>query len=263
MRQLARAKFGEGSSEDRLEGGSLKLKSDYSSDSSRHVNFFEELEGGETAANTNKEREEEKKKEQEEYEKKIGLLTYLGQDSQELTGEKSWWQKIPESRSQDDGKLPAIKQSQIDALDPLNSVRDYLGCEGIMRTIAETNDHKKHKVKKKSKKKEKKRKRRHSSSSNSERSAKKKKKKKKSHEDDRSKRAKLEILRKERLAREKREKARVDEFLFGIKPDSDKKGIDKMSTKEIVEKNRVYSSQFNPQHARQNKLDANKKYWLE
>lgn len=66
--------------------------------SSSHINFFEDLEAGDTTPAVNKEREAEQKKEQEEYEKKIGLLTYLGQDTNELTGEKSWWQKIPEDR---------------------------------------------------------------------------------------------------------------------------------------------------------------------
>ena len=54
---------------------------------STHVNFFEELEAGESGTSQgNVEREKEKKQEQEEYEKKIGLLTYLGQDTNELTG---------------------------------------------------------------------------------------------------------------------------------------------------------------------------------
>jgi len=57
----------------------------------KHVNLFEDLEAGETTAATNKDNEAEKKKEIEEYEKKVGILTYLGQDSQELTGERSWW----------------------------------------------------------------------------------------------------------------------------------------------------------------------------
>ncbi len=56
----------------------------------KHVNLFEDLEAGETTAATNKDNEAEKKKEIEEYEKKVGILTYLGQDSQELTGERSW-----------------------------------------------------------------------------------------------------------------------------------------------------------------------------
>ena len=52
-----------------------------------HVNFFEELEAGESGTSQgNADREKEKKQEQEEYEKKIGLLTYLGQDTNELTG---------------------------------------------------------------------------------------------------------------------------------------------------------------------------------
>jgi hypothetical protein len=56
----------------------------------KHVNLFEDLEAGETTAATNKDNEAEKKKEIEDYEKKVGILTFLGQDSQELTGERSW-----------------------------------------------------------------------------------------------------------------------------------------------------------------------------
>ena len=63
----------------------------------KHVNLFEDLESGETTASANKDHEAEKTKEKEDYEKKIGLLTYLGQDSQELTGERSWWVFFPPS----------------------------------------------------------------------------------------------------------------------------------------------------------------------
>ena len=61
--------------------------------------FGEILFSGETSTPAeNKEREAEKKKEQEEYEKKMGILVQLGQDTNELTGEKSWWEKVPSYR---------------------------------------------------------------------------------------------------------------------------------------------------------------------
>merc|ERR1712241_375603 len=125
------------------------------STSDGHVNFFYELEAGEdtgTTSHGNKEREAEKKKEQEDYEKKIGLLTYLGQDTNELTGEKSWWQKIPDSRKRkyqrlykdsdsesekDQEEDPSLlKHTKLkDSLDPLNAVRRYLGTEGVQNIV--------------------------------------------------------------------------------------------------------------------------------
>ena len=66
-----------------------------SSSTNAHVNFFEELESGQSGTiDGNADREKEKKQEQEEWEKKIGLLTYLGQDTNELTGQKAWWEKV-------------------------------------------------------------------------------------------------------------------------------------------------------------------------
>ena len=78
------------------------------------------------------------------------------------------------------------------------------------------------------------------------------------------KRLKLEALRAERLSREKRERIRTDKLLYG-KSDLEpkKKKVGDMTDKEQVETQRKYNNQFNPQHAKQNRLDANKKYWLE
>ena len=62
------------------------------------MNLFSDLEAGETTHKNNAENEKEKKREQEEYEKKVGILVGLGQDSQELSGERAWWEKVPEAR---------------------------------------------------------------------------------------------------------------------------------------------------------------------
>lgn len=328
LRNQARLKFGGGAS------SSVEVKdafadgggSQVATSSGGHVNFFQDLESGETTMNVNKDREEEKKKEQEEYEKKIGLLTYLGQDSQELTGDKSWWQQIPDKRDQqhDDQKLADKKQRELDLSDPMRDVRDYMGCKGMQKIVQENVGKKRRnsgdlsefgskreKRRKKHKKDGRKHKKRHDSDSsddgsrkrkkkrkkhdsdNSDDGSKKRKKKRKKHDSDSDesfegkrkkkrqrldsnddgesfggqseaeKRKKLERLRQERLEREKRERARTDELLYGKKAESVKRKIGEMSEKELVKSQQKYNNQFNPQLAKQNRLDASKKYWLE
>ena len=283
---------------------------------SGHVNFFQHLEDGESNSTSNKEREDEEKKEKEEYEKKIGLLTYLGQDTEELTGEKSWWQKIPEKRdvTVDEEELDSKQRKNLDILDPLSSVRMHLGCKGVQKisegassklnahplkkkkrkrysSSSDTSDDEKSTSKQKSsKRKDKKKKRSKKYSKDSERdkkrkSSKHKRKRKRSNKvsssddserksddnrkcqikrlkhtnDEKEKQIKLERLRKERIEREQMTKARKNELLYGVS--HDKK--DSKAKSESSASNRKYNSQFNPQYAKQNKLDASQKYWLQ
>jgi len=311
------------------------------STSSGHVNLFADLEAGEDIGNKgntgNKEREEEKKKEQEEYEKSVGYLTYLGQDTNELTGDKSWWQKIPENRkrkhavqkylvgrggkevresdeanesdSDKDQADPSLsKHGKLkDYLDPLNAVRKYLGTEGVQNIVNKSKSKSKlsnsHQHKKKKKKKEKESSRRKSKKSKSKKSRKKrqrsesetdsessdsesskfkKSKSKKSrkkhhqrseHESDSEsssseksdaqerieKQLKLEKLRAERLIREKKERERANNVLYGTPLEKSKNDKPDPSNPESARK---YNAQFNPHIAKQNKLDAKEKYWL-
>ena len=236
-----------------------------SSSTNAHVNFFEELEAGESGTtNGNADREKEKKKEQEEYEKKVGILVHLGQDTNELTGNKAWWEKV-DRNGKEESEKQISKDKLKDLLDPLNSVRKYLGTEGVQKIIKKSSKSrrspspskkKKHKKEKKSKKKSKKSKKKSSrkkSSSSTE------------SDDDEDlerikKQHKLEKLRQERLKREMKEREKANHVLYGTpiqNPDEKSKKDEKKSQDE-----RKYNSQFNPQFAKQNKLDAREKYWL-
>ncbi|XP_059088409.1 leukocyte receptor cluster member 1-like [Tigriopus californicus] len=322
-----------------------------SSKALEHVNFFADLEAGETTQNTNKERENEQKAEQEEYEKKVGILTYLGQDSNELTGQRSWWERLPEKRAthvleETEEKAIELKNSKFKGLlDPLNDIRKYLGCSGVQKYMREkpqvplssrpekkslkrrrdsssssvdstlsssssssassssdrdgkSKSKKAKRPSKRAKKSKTKKHKRDSSKSkkskkrSSPKSKKKKQKRSKSRKEHKAtsefvspktgsssfeaedetefkkqrqlKMNEMEKLRVERLLREKRERARANKLLFadseeGKQQSTSSSPVDLHTRKEP----RKYNSQFNPDAARQNKLDANKKYWLE
>lgn len=258
-----------------FEGGGEDI--DSITGSSGHVNFFQNLENGENLEKGNDEHAAEKKKEQEEYEKKVGYLTYLGQDTEELTGEKVWWRKLPDrhepSLNSDSAGKVDVGNKQKNFLDPIRDVKKYLGCEHESLSLkkyvkSETSSQKRKrspspspskqrkkrkkeknklkKVKKSSSKKSKKRKRKYSSSSDSSDSEKNKKQK-----------SNLAKLRKERLDRERKEREKANRVLHG------EPAVKKSDPENVPTLKQTYSSQFNPEIARQNKLDAKKKYWLE
>lgn len=59
-----------------------------------HINLFEDFDNA--IKTTNKEHEKEVKDKREDYEKKIGYLTYLGQDTNEALGKKNWYEVPPD-----------------------------------------------------------------------------------------------------------------------------------------------------------------------
>lgn len=219
-----------------------------------HINLFANFE--DAVKTTNKEHEKDVKEKKEEYEKKIGYLTYLGQDTNEALGKKNWYEVLPEtagaSRSSNikdtydklvlkdkDGKPKIIEPDEKNGevgwkkkqkLDPLNAFKHLHDNtykhkrKAIPNDKTETDNHsitgKKHKNKKKKHKKD------------------------KTTDEDKEKR--IQKLREARLKREQLEKYRTELFL---------KGLHKPLNTEIEKGTRVkakYNSQFNPELARQN-----------
>lgn len=217
------------------------------------INLFANFE--DAVQTTNKEHDKELKDKKEEYEKKIGYLTYLGQDTNEALGKKNWYEVMPDSsrfsRSSDikdtydklvlkdeDGKPKTKQPDEVNGevcwkkkqkLDPMNAFKHL---------------HHSYKDKKITPKSESKLPNDHACISKKNKHS---HKKKKHHKDkDNDKELKLQKLREARLKREQQEKYRTEMFLTGL---------NKPVTNEPEKSTGIkpkYNSQFNPELARQN-----------
>lgn len=233
-----------------------------------HINFFKDLEEGvESHSGVNKEHEQENKEEREKYEKQIGYLTYLGQNTVEATGQVSWYNKIPERSSGSNCELSveaSVKSKQL--IDPLNDIKKALSVtkddlkhekkqservniKSNSRSSGEykNEDIRKHKqqlLKKKRKHRKKRKKRRKNSDTDNSTSTSDDSESECSEIDEKQQKVNLEELRAERLQREEKEKLRAAQVLAKLR------GETVTEPKPIVQQK--YNSQFNPHLAKQN-----------
>ncbi|XP_053606284.1 leukocyte receptor cluster member 1 homolog [Plodia interpunctella] len=209
-----------------------------------HTNLFADLEHA--VHTTNKEHDKEIKEKSEDYEKKIGYLTYLGQDTNEALKKKNWYEVLPKERhsgltqvkdtyeklvlKDEDGK-PKIKEvdekygeigwKAKQHLDPIYSFKKFCKQENHTKSTSTL-------LKKDS-------------------PLETKRKHKKDKKDDKEK--KLLKLREARLKREQEEKHKTELFLSGF---TGKTKETKNYDPQVSKVKAKYNSQFNPELARQN-----------
>lgn len=221
--------------------------------------------------------DEEKRLEQEKYEKQIGYLTYLGQDTNEALGTRNWYDSAPKRQDKlgDDGRLVEVSFKTKQQNDPmfkflkqfphlpsssvtkdknsslLGKVSTEILFPSSIRSKKRKHDssddetHKRHKSKKKKKKHRKEKDRKRGS-----------KEREESHRD-----LKLEDLRKlreKRLMREQAERDRAKQLLTVKYPalfPAEEKPKEPKSTdtrKQAPAIKQKYNTQFNPELAKQN-----------
>lgn len=209
------------------------------------VNFFSDsnLERGASSSLKNIEHEKEKKEEQINYERKIGLLTYLGESAADKKEEadKPWYYHVPDRVKRRKKNVEGNEQELEDAekdlkrkssMDPLHIVKEQV--EKKKMSIAENensnkpNSNKNSSEKKKHKHKSHKHKHKHRDMVDD-------------HGASRSKGSddNMKKLREERMQREKKEREKTM-ILLGLKSDKEKDDFQKDNPPER------YNSQFNP-----------------
>lgn len=218
----------------------LEERKEHDSSAPHHINLFDGIE----TFTKNREHEHELKEEREKYEKQIGYLTYLGQNTNEANGQVSWYNKPRNELSRFDEKYEKSKL----LLDPLGKIDVILSkMYRISKSENKGADLKMYKTKKS-----------YSTESKIEiidELATNENKytvtstalQQKTKDDQKEQLAKL---REKRLKREKVEKMRIEKLI------TERRGVEKSRKGESTSKfSQKYNSQFNPHLARQNHLN--------
>eukprot|EP00124_Ichthyophonus_hoferi_P000693 Ihof_evm22s27 gene=Ihof_evmTU22s27 len=161
-----------------------------------HVNLFYDLEHARDVV-ARQDREKEKKEEQNDWEKKVGIVTYLGQSANETTKKKAFYESMPvtaiQSEPKEDNVQEKRERGRKKRQDPLANMQKYLSLKSESQppsSKALTVHKYRHERKQESKHKHKNNKRE-------------------------SKEDKMTRLRSERLARERQEQLRARQTVAG------------------------------------------------
>ncbi|XP_033747648.1 leukocyte receptor cluster member 1-like [Pecten maximus] len=210
--------------------GSDSLVSDIYTGSGGHINFFKDTEGVSTGKH-NIDHEAEKKAEKEEWEKKMGILTYLGQSSLESQGGTApWYAKKRKVEDDEDDVLRKREHKDAklkDSLDPIHKLNGYLKKKSHKdKDHSDKHKHKHHKNKHK-------------------------KSKERSEESSKAVKVQgsksIDQLRSERLKREAAERKKTASLMAKVRGE---KTEEDREVKEVSDRDRPYNSQYNPEFVR-------------